>query len=84
MFENRVLSRIFGPKSGEVTREWRKLHNEEYSSPKIFRMIKSRRMKLAGQVAHMRREEAYTGFWWGNIREREHLEVPDFDWRIIL
>jgi hypothetical protein len=29
VFENRVLGRIFGPKRGEVTREWRKLHNEE-------------------------------------------------------
>jgi hypothetical protein len=29
MFENRVLTRIFGPKRVEVTREWRKLHNEE-------------------------------------------------------
>jgi hypothetical protein len=28
VFENRVL-RIFGPKSDEVKREWRKLHNEE-------------------------------------------------------
>ena len=28
-FQNRVLRRIFGPKRDEVTREWRKLHNEE-------------------------------------------------------
>jgi len=27
MFENRVLRRIFGPKGGEVTEEWRKLHH---------------------------------------------------------
>jgi hypothetical protein len=35
VFENRPLGRIFGPKRDEVTREWRKLHNEEltqYSS----------------------------------------------------
>jgi hypothetical protein len=41
MFENRVLRRIFGPKRGEVTGEWRKLHNEElnglYSLPNIVR-----------------------------------------------
>ena len=40
MFENRVLKRILGPKRGEVTGEWRKLHNEElndlFSSPDIF------------------------------------------------
>ena len=29
VFENRVLRRIFGPKRGKVTEEWRKLHNEE-------------------------------------------------------
>jgi hypothetical protein len=28
VFENRVLRRTFGPKRGEVTGEWRKLHSE--------------------------------------------------------
>jgi hypothetical protein len=58
VFENRVL-RIFGPKRDEVTGGWRKLLNEEllnlYSSPSIFRMIKSRRMRWAGHVARMGR-----------------------------
>jgi hypothetical protein len=31
VFENRVLRRVFGPKRGEVTGEWRKLHNEKLS-----------------------------------------------------
>ena len=57
VFENRVLRRIFGSKRVEVTGEWRKLHNEElndvYSSPNIVRVIKSRRMRWAGHVAHM-------------------------------
>jgi len=56
-FENRVLRRIFGPKRDEVTREWRKLHNEElndpYFSPSIVWVIKSRRMRRAGHVARM-------------------------------
>ena len=57
MFENRVLRRIFGPKTEKVTGEWRKLHNEErndmYSSPNSVRVIKSRRMRWAGHVARM-------------------------------
>jgi len=26
----------------------------------------------------------HTGFWWGNLRERSHIEDPDVDGRIIL
>jgi hypothetical protein len=65
VFENRVLRRIFGPKSDEETWEWRKIHNEElhdlYSSPIIVRVIKSKRMRYAGHVARMGRGEVCTG-----------------------
>jgi len=30
------------------------------------------------------RGEVYTGFWWGNMRERDSLEDPGVDGRIIL
>ena len=53
VFVNRVLRRIFGPKRDEVTREWRKLHNEEpnelYCSPDIIRFIKSRMRWVIGK-----------------------------------
>ena len=58
VFERRVLRRIFGPRRDEVTREWRKFHNEElndlYCSPNIVRVIKSRRMRWEGHVARMK------------------------------
>ena len=57
VFENRALRRIFGPKRNEVTGEWRKLHNEElndlYSSHNIVRVIKSRTLRWARNVARM-------------------------------
>jgi len=28
--------------------------------------------------------EAYTGFWWGNVREGDHWRDPGADGRIIL
>ena len=75
MFENRVLRRIFGPKRDEVPGEWRKLHNDElndmYCTPNIVRVTKSRRMRWVAHVVHMGREEACTGFWWGNLRDTQ-------------
>jgi hypothetical protein len=66
VFENRVLRRMFGPNRDEVTGDWIKLNNEElhnlYSSPSIIRMIKSRRMRQAGQVARMGRRGMHMRF----------------------
>jgi hypothetical protein len=43
VFENRMLRRVFGPKTNKIVVGWRKLNNEElhnsYSSPSIIRMI---------------------------------------------
>jgi hypothetical protein len=80
---------IFWLKRDKVRGEWRKLHNEETndlrSSPNIVWVIKSRRMRWAGDVACMgERGEVHTGFWWGNLREGNHLEDPGVDGRIIL
>ena len=65
MFENRVLRTVFGPKRDEVTGEWRKLHNEElrdlYSLPNIVRVVKSRRIRWAGHVAHVGGESCAQG-----------------------
>jgi len=57
-----VLRRIFGPKRDKVTREWRKLHNEElnglYCSPNNVRVINSRRTRW---VVHVARVGEWTG-----------------------
>jgi hypothetical protein len=57
VFENWALRRIAGQKGAEVTREWRKLHNEElrdlYSLLSIIRIIKTRQMRWAGHVARI-------------------------------
>jgi hypothetical protein len=88
VFDNRVLRRIFEPKRDEATGEWRKLHNDElnnlYSSPSIFRVIKSRSTTWRNIQHVWGKAELYTGFWWGSVRERVQLEDPDADGRIIL
>jgi hypothetical protein len=57
VFENRVLRRIFGPKT-EVHKA--KVHNLYYSQ-RIIKMIKSRAMRWEGYVARMgEKRNAYT------------------------
>jgi hypothetical protein len=45
VFKNKKLRRIFGPKRGKLTGEWRSLHNKQlyavYSSPNIIWVIKA-------------------------------------------
>jgi hypothetical protein len=64
VFKNRVMRRIFGPKSDDVTWEWKRLHNKEfhalYSSPNIIHLVKERRLRRAGHAARMgERRDAY-------------------------
>jgi hypothetical protein len=70
---------LYAPRRDEVKSQWRKLHNEElndlYCLSNVILVIKSRRMRWGRR---------YRGFWWGNRRERDHLENPGLYGRIIL
>jgi hypothetical protein len=68
VFENRVLTRIFGPKRNEMTGGWSKLHNL-YPSPNRIRMMRKRKMSCAWHVTRMEKEECIKGFG-GNARRK--------------
>ena len=84
VFKNMALRRIFGLRRDEVTGEWRRLHNEElndlYSSPNIVRVIKSRRMRWAGHVAHMGEERGAYRVLVGKPEGKRSLGRPRRRW----
>jgi hypothetical protein len=88
VFENRVLRRIFGSKRDDVTGEWRRLHKEElndlYSSPNVFRVIKSRRMRWVGHVARMRERRGAYNVLMRKLQGKRPIGNPLVDGRIIL
>jgi len=79
---------IFGPKRDGVTGDRRRLRTEElhalYSSSNIIQAIKSKRIRWAEPAARIGDREVHTGFWWGDVMERDHLEDIRVDGRVIL
>jgi hypothetical protein len=75
VFENKALRRIFGSKRGEIMGGWGKLHNKEfhnlYSSPNIIRMIRSRRMRWAGNTACIGEKRNAYRFLVGKAKKKE-------------
>jgi len=84
LFENRELRRIFGHERDDVTREWRKIHNEElhdlYCSPNIVRVIKSRRMRWVGHVARMEERRSVYRVLVGKPEGKRALGRPRLRW----
>jgi hypothetical protein len=84
VFENRVLRRIYGPKTDQVTEVWRRLHNKElyalYSSPDIIRVINTRRLRWAGHAANMRERRGAYRVLVGKPEERRPLGRPRHRW----
>jgi len=58
--------------------------NDLCSSPNTVRVIKSRRMRWAGNVACMSELRGCLGSWWGNRREGDHWGDLGVDGWIIL
>jgi len=69
---------------GEITGEWRRLHNEElndlYSSPNNFRVIKSRKIIWAGHVAYVEERRGVYRILEGRLEGRTALGRPRRRW----
>jgi len=85
---NRVLRKIFGPKRDEVTGRWGRLHNTELYDVSFTKYYLGDKIKnKMGRACSTYGEgkgEVHTGFWWGNLTERGHLEDLDIDGRTII
>jgi hypothetical protein len=75
-----VLRKTFEPKRDEIGGGWIQLHNEElyffYSSPNIFKMIRSKKIRYAGNVASMREEEEKQKEFCGKAIRKRPLGRP--------
>jgi len=81
--------KIFWSKRDEVTGKWRKLHYGELYDPYclpnfIIRVVKTNKVRLAENVARMGAGDVHTGFLWGDMWKRDHLEDLGVDGKIIL
>ena len=69
LFLNRVFRKIFRHKRDEVRGEWRRLHHEKhhdlYCSRNDIRVIRSRRMRWASNVACMAERRGAYGVLFG-------------------
>jgi hypothetical protein len=77
-FGYRVLRRIFSPEREKVRGGCRKKSSEEhhnlFSSRRIIKVMKLRRMGWAGHVAHVvEKRNAYTGFWRERQKKNGHM-----------
>ena len=84
VFENKVLRRIFVPKTDVVTENWRKLYNEElnnlYWKPNTIRVIKSRRRRWAMHAVRMRKRRGAERVLVGKPEGKRPLGRPGCRW----
>ena len=83
-----MLKRVFGLERDEVTGELRKLRSEElndlFSSPNLVRVIKSRRVRWVGHVAHIGERRGVYRALVGKPEGKRPLGDPGVYGRIIL
>jgi hypothetical protein len=75
MFENRVFWRIFASKRDEMTRGWRKLHNE---------VPHSLEDEMGWACSAYGRREMHTKYWLGSLTGRDHSENLGIGGKIML
>jgi hypothetical protein len=78
--EDVLLRGVFGLNRVEVIGGWRKLHNGEfhnlYSSPSIIKIMRSRRMRRAGNVARIGKKRSAYRILVGKLRGKRPVGRP--------
>ena len=82
VFKYRVLRKTSGRKRHQVTGENFTTRRFTNCIPLriVIRAKKSRKVRRRS-MWHVWRSDVHTGFWWGNLRERDHLEGLGVDGR---
>jgi hypothetical protein len=84
-FENRVPKKIFGPKTDKIIAGWKRMHNVELqdlcSSRNIILVIKPKRQKWAGYVAHMVERRGAYKVLVGKPEGKRPLGRPRYRWK---
>jgi hypothetical protein len=85
VFKNRVLKRIFRPKSDEIIEGWRNLRNEDlYSTSRQIQSNDQVKEDEIGRARSKHERGVHTGFWYENLKERGRWEDINVDGRILL
>jgi hypothetical protein len=80
-----VLRKRLGPRRDEITGDWRKPCSEELHDSLIHDSVDKIKAEMSCKcITYSYGGELHTGFWWGRLKERDHLEHTGTDGRIIL